>query len=178
MGFTHDGFDYILLQALAIQHQFFSLELKFTRNDRLWRIVPVEAGDHVQWVATLLVPAQTGHHHGTNITPSTLIDGFMHVDVLRLLFAVLRSVGRKANAFRCRPDVPAFIRESDIDLCPELGVLVFVVGMQVVDVKPADVTQDFLRAFIAPVVGGVTDDVVMGAWEPPVVTKVIELCFR
>lgn len=178
MGFAHDCFDHILLQALAIQHQFFSLELKFAGNDRLWWVVPVEAGDHVQWVATLLVPAQTSHHHGTNVTPGALVDGFVHVDVFRLLFAVLRSVGRKTNTFRCRPDVPAFIRESDVNLCPELGVLVFVVGMQVIDVKPADVTQDFFRTLVAPVVGGVTDDVVMGAWEPPVVTKIVELCFR
>ena len=132
----------------------------------------------MKWVATLLVPTQTSHHHGTNITPSTLVNGFVHVDVLRFLLAVLRSVRRKANTFRCRPDVPAFIRESDVDLCPELGVFVFVVGMQVVDIKPTDVTQDFLRALVTPVMGGVTDDVVMGAWEPPVVTKVIELCFR
>jgi hypothetical protein len=101
----------------------------------------------------------------------------MYVDVFRFLFAVLRSVGRKANTFRCRPDVPAFIGECDIDLCPELGVLVFVVGMQVVNVKPTDVAEDFLCALVAPVVGGVTDGVVMRAWEPPVVTKLIQAYF-
>ena len=127
----------------------------------------------MQWIATPLVPAQTCHDHGANITPSALVDGFVHVDVLRFLFAVLRSIGRKANAFRCRPDVPAFIREGDVDLCPEFGVLVFVVGMQVVDVKPTDVAEDLLCTLVAPVVGGVTDGVIMGAWEPPVVTKLI-----
>lgn len=132
----------------------------------------------MQWIATPLVPAQTCHHHGTNITPSALVDGFVHVDVFRFLSAVLRSIGRKANAFRCRPDVPAFIGVGDVDLCPELGVLVLVVGMQVVDVKSTDVTEDLFGALVAPVVGGVTNDVVMGAGEPPIVTKVIELCFR
>lgn len=144
----------------------------------MWWIVSIEARDHVQWVATSFVSAQARHYHGTNIAPSALVDSLVHVDVLRFLFAVFRSIGRKTNAFRCRPDVPAFIWEGDVDLCPELGVLVFVVGMQVVDVKSTDVTEDLFCTLVAPMVGGVTDDVVVGAREPPVITKVIEFCFR
>lgn len=105
----------------------------------------------------------------------------MDVDVLRLLLAVAGAVGGQAHSPGGRLtrslNLPALFRESDLNFLPELGVLVFVVGMQVVDVKPTDVTEDLLCTLVAPMVGGVTDGVVMGAWEPPVVAKLIETCF-
>jgi len=78
----------------------------------------------------------------------------MDVDVFGLLLAVEGSIGRKTHTLGCSTrrsvDLPALIREGDIDLTPDLGVLDAVVGLQVVHVKPADVTEDLLGAFIAP----------------------------
>ena len=105
-------------------------------------------------VATSFVPAEAGNKKGSHVAPGALVDGFVDVDVLGLLLAVKRPVGRKTNTLWCSTrgsiDLPALIGEGDVDLLPDLGVLNAVVGLQVVHVKTADVTEDLLGALIAP----------------------------
>ena len=78
----------------------------------------------------------------------------MDIDVFGLLLAVEGPIGRKTHALGCGArgsvDLPALIWEGDVDLLPDLGVLDAVIGLQVVHVKPADVTEDLLGALIAP----------------------------
>lgn len=54
-------------------------------------------------------------------------------------------------------------------------VFMFVVGVDVIDIKTTDIAFDLHDTVIAPVMVGITDGVVMGAWISPVVAKPIEL---
>jgi hypothetical protein len=81
----------------------------------------------------------------------------MDVQVFGLLFAVARSVGRQADALRCfvltTSDGPTLLEGTNRNCVPKVGVLGFVVSVEVADVKSTDVAQDLVDAFIAPVVG-------------------------
>jgi hypothetical protein len=81
----------------------------------------------------------------------------MAVEIFGLLLAVARSIRRQADALRCfvltTSDGPTFLERTNRNCVPEVGVLGFVVGVEVTDVKSTDVAQDLVDAFIAPVVG-------------------------
>ena len=78
----------------------------------------------------------------------------MDIDVFGLLLAIEGSIGRETHTLGCGArgsvDLPALVREGDVDLTPDLCVLNAVVGLQVVHVKPANITKDLFGALIAP----------------------------
>ena len=109
----------------------------------------------MQWVGALRVAAQARHHQVPHIPPRTLVNRLVDVDVLGFVSAVPRPVGRKTyplwGAATRGFHFPALVRKADPDLFPQLGVLVFVIDMQVVDVEAAHVAQNLLRALVTPV---------------------------
>lgn len=137
------------------EHQLLSFEFQFQGSDACGRVAAIKAGNHMQGIGAPGVAAQPGHHQCPNIPPRTLVDRLVDIDVLGFLLAVARTIRRQAHPLGRTTTkdlhLPAVFREADLHHLPELGVLVFVVLMQVVHIKPTDVAQDFLGALVAPV---------------------------
>jgi hypothetical protein len=93
----------------------------------------------MQGIAALRVPAGACNDHCPHIPPGAGIDGLVEAQVLSLLMAVGRSVGRHAHTLWCVRargiNCPTVLWIRDIDFLPELVVLSFVFNIDVVDVK-------------------------------------------
>jgi hypothetical protein len=81
------------------------------------------------------------------------VDGY----VLRLLMAVLRSVGGHTHTLGAigtrGGDGPTIIRMTQLNASPKLGIFQFVIIVEKVDVKSTIVAKDFFDAEVAPMVG-------------------------
>jgi hypothetical protein len=103
----------------------------------------------------------------------------MNVDVLRFLFAVIRSVRGDANSFgrtvSSSLDFPAVLGKTDINLIPKTGVPHLVRFVKIVYVKAANVGSNFLGAVIAPMLFDIPNGVTMGAWIATIVTLAFKL---
>ena len=109
----------------------------------------------MQRIGATLVPTKPCHLQLPHIPPRALVDRLVDVDVVGLLLAVFRPVGRHTDSLGGRSsgvlDLPALVRKANLHHLPKLAVLELVLPMEVVQVKTTDVTQDFLRALVAPV---------------------------
>lgn len=153
--FNHWSNTRLTLRLTVEEHELLSFEVHLQRGHARRWITAVKAGNHMQRIRALVVAAQACDHHVPHISPGALVDRLMDVHVLRFVSAVSRPVGRKAHSLGCCATrglhLPAVFREADGDLLPELGVFVFVVSVQVVDIEAADVAQDLLRTLVTPV---------------------------
>ena len=108
----------------------------------------------MQRVGTPGVAAQPCYHQRPHIPPRALVYRLVDIHVLGFLLAVARPIRRQAHPLGRTTTkdlhLPAVFREANLHHLPELGVLVFVVLMQVVHIKSTDVAQDFLGALVAP----------------------------
>lgn len=144
-----------------------------------WRRRNIKARCHVQWVSTFRVTAYPGHQQRSDVPPGALIQSLVNVDVLRFLFAVIRSVGGDANPFGSTVgsslNFPAVLGESDINLIPKTGVPHLVRFVKIVYVKAANIGSNFLGAVIAPMLFDIPNGVTMGAWVATVVALALKL---
>jgi hypothetical protein len=77
----------------------------------------------VEWIAAEGITTQPGYDTSSNIAPGALIDGLVKGDVFSFLFAVVRSVRRKANTSGGVNgsvfNLPTVFWIFDIDFIPE-----------------------------------------------------------
>lgn len=108
-----------------------------------------------------------------------MVQGFVNVDVLRFLLAVIRSVRRDANPFgrtiSSSLNFPTVLREANVKLVPKAGVPYLIGLVKIVYVKAANVGSNFPGAMIAPMVFDIPNDVAMGTRVAFVVAKILKL---
>ena len=145
-----------------------------------WRGCNIKARCHVQWVSTFRVAAYPGNQQRTYVPPSALIQRFVNVDVLRFLFAVIRSVGGNADsfgsAFSNALNFPTVLGQANINLVPEAGVPYLIRFVKIVYVKATNVGSNFLCTVVTPMLFNVPNSVAMGAWVATIVTLILKLC--
>ena len=103
-------------------------------------------------VETVLVFARACDKHLANISPGTLVDCLVDVDIVICPGFIKRAIRRKTHPPGSKPGYfPALIPFTNRDLVPESKKSGLVILVEVVDVKTTVVVLDFASAFIAPV---------------------------
>ena len=108
-----------------------------------------------------------------------MVQGFVNVNVLRFLLAVIRSVRRDANPFRrtirSSFNFPAVLRKADVNLVPKASVPYLISFVKIVYVKAANVGSNFSGAMIAPMVFDIPNSVAMRTRVAFVIAKILKL---
>jgi hypothetical protein len=101
----------------------------------------------VKRVATSLVVACATHSETTYITPSRSVDGFLDSHIITYRTISRRAVGRHPDPVESLGTricyVPAFIPRPYVNPLPQAVHRGFVVQVEIVDIKPTEITFDF-----------------------------------
>lgn len=133
----------------------------------------------MQRITALGIAAHPGYEQRAHVSPSALVQCFVNVDVLRFLFAVIRSIGWNTDSlgrtFSMALNFPAVLGQADINLVPKRSVPYFVCFVKIVYVKAANVGSNFPGAMVTPMLFNVPNGVTMGAWVATIVTFILKL---
>ena len=134
----------------------------------------------MQGIPTFWIATHPGNQQRTYVPPSALIQRFVNVNVLRFLFAVIRSVGWDANSFGCTVssslNFPAVLGQTNINLVPKGGVPYLIRFVKIVYVKAANIGSNFSGAMVTPMLLNVPNGVTMGARIATIVALILKLC--
>jgi hypothetical protein len=111
----------------------------------------------VKRVATSWVVARATHSKTTYIAPSRGVDRFLDSYVITYRTISRRAVGRHPDPVESLGAricyVPAFIPRPNVNPLPQAAHRGFVVQVEIVDIKPTEITFDFQHTLVAPMVG-------------------------
>jgi len=134
----------------------------------------------MQRIATLRVATHPSYEQRTHVSPSALVQCLVNVDVLRFLFAVIRSIGWNTNSFGCTfssaLNLPTVLGQPDINLVPKRSVPYFICFVKIVYVKATHVGSNFSSAMVTPMLFDVPNGVPMRAWVATIVALSLKLC--
>jgi hypothetical protein len=133
----------------------------------------------MQGIPTFWIATHPGNQQRTYVPPSALIQRFVNINILRFLFAVIRSVGWDANSFgrtvSSSLNFPAVLGQTNINLVPKASVPYLIRFVKIVYVKAANVGSNFSGAMVTPMLFNVPNGVTMGARVALVVTFILKL---
>jgi len=145
-----------------------------------WRRCNIKTRYHVQRIAALGIATHPSYEQRAYVSPSTLIQCLVNVDVLRFLFAVIRSIGWNTDSLGCTfgstLNLPAVLGQADINLVPKRSVPYFICFVKIVYVKATHVGSNFSSAMVTPMLFDVPNGVSMRAWVATIVALSLKLC--
>ena len=134
----------------------------------------------MQGIPTFWIATHPGNQQRAHVSPSTLVQCLVNVDILRFLFAVIRSIRWNADSFGCTFSsalkFPTVLGQANINLVPEAGVPHLIRFVKIVYVKAANIGSNFSGAMVTPMLLNVPNGVTMGARIATIVALILKLC--
>ena len=102
-------------------------------------------------IETIPVFARACDKHLANVSPGTLVDCLVDIDIVICPGFIKRAIRRKTHSPGSQPGYfPALIPFTNRNLVPESKKSGLVILVEVVDVKTTVVVLDFTSTFVAP----------------------------